>query len=339
MTLPVKIQPLPSESFQSWIHRLSGPYLTSPDRMMTGYLGNIKNLRSLKNSELLKLLSRVSGIDTVSLISHFRDDIFLQEFFGVRLSTSNLWDTNLSIKHCCECWDADIKMGQARYFRKNWSEPWRVICPIHETYFSDHEFQKVRGGALYSHSTQSFFINKVTSKYLIKNQVSVVCQKFQEAYLDLLSSDPMNGLLDPAWAHLDEFTLTKYHLNIEGFISALEILLLNQHPIFKHTFMDWLSDQNAISSEIVFPKFERGSPKTIVSNLSTECKVFALNEVFPWFVKGNVTRLNVIKNLLDPLSPLRNSIQPFAHKISSADPYALIMASVAKTCGRRQFHF
>lgn len=330
MILPVKIQPLPSESFQSWAHRLSAPYLTSPDKMMRGRLGNSTNLKLLKNSEILKLLSQVSSIDIVSLDAQFRDDIFLQEFLGVKSSISNLWSSNLPIKHCSECWITDAKVGQAQYFRKSWSEPWRVVCPIHNTYFSDHEFQKVRGGTLYSHLSQSFFVDSIQSKYLLENQVSAICQKFQEAYLDLLYADPMNGLLDPKNIHLEEFIPNKFHLNIEGFIAALEVLLLNQYPIFKHTFMDWLSDLNVSTSEISFPKFEPGSPKTIISNLPNECKVFALNVILPWFIKGNATRSDVAKNLLGPCSPIGNSIRPFATKISTGDPYALIMASVRK---------
>ena len=153
------------------------------------------------------------------------------------------------------------------------------------------------------------------------------------AYLDkadLLSADPMNGLLDPNWIHLEEFLPNKYHLNIEGFIAALEVLLLNQYPIFNHTFMDWLSELNVNTSEISFPKFEPGSPRAIVSTLPNECKVFALNVILPWFVKGNTTRSNVAKGLLGSRSPIRKSIQPFVNKISTGDPYALIMASVRK---------
>lgn len=339
MNLPLKILPLPSETFQSWIHRLSAPYLVSPVRMMDGRLRQISNLKTVKNSELFQLLSQVSGVEIESLTSHFRDDIFLQEFIGVKSSISNLWDSNLPIKHCAECWDEDIKVGRPQYLRKSWSEPWRVICPRHKTYFSDHEFRKVRGGALYSHLNQSFFIDKPKSKYLLTNQVSEICRKFQEAYLDLLSVDPMNGLLDSDWTLKEEFKPNKYHLNIEGFIAALEVLLLNQYPIFKHTFLDWLSGQIVNSSEIVFPKFEPGCPKTIISNLSNECKVFALNEIFPWFVKGNKTRSNVALKLLSQSSPIRKSIQPFANKISASDPYALIMASVRKDMWQETISF
>lgn len=330
MILPIKIHPLPNESFLSWTHRLSAPYLTSPDRMMGGCFGKSTNLKSLKNSELLNLLSQVSGVEPMSLISCFRDDIFLQEFLGVKSSISNLWDSNLSIKHCAECWSEDGMAGQPKYLRKSWSEPWRVICPIHKTYFSDHEFQKLRGGVLYSHLNQSFFIDELYSKYLLESQMSTVSQKFQEAYLDLLTIDPMNSLLDPNWKDIEGFNPNAYHLNIEGFIAALEVLLLNQYSVFKYTFMDWLSDQDVNSSELSFPKFEPGCPRTIVSTLSNECKVFALNEILPWFVHGNTKRSNAAKVLLSPHSPIKNSIPLFSNKITTSDPYALIMTSVRK---------
>ena len=103
------------------------------------------------------------------------------------------------------------------------------------------------------------------------------------------------------------------------------MLQINQYPVFKNNFLDWWAVQNGLSPDQKFPDFEPGSARTFIGDMSNDCKVAAVELIYPWFVKGNVQRSKAAQALVSASSPLRSSIGKNISHLSVTDPFSLIL--------------
>lgn len=328
MVLPVKIEPYEDEAFKSWAHRLSAPYLLSPEKILSEKFYGRQSINDIANSKLLKSMSQLSGIGCQTLVSFFGIDIFLQEFLGVRSSVKNLWHTKLPTKHCPECWKEDNKENRPQYLRKNWMEPWRIICPKHSIYFRDHEFNSERGRGLFSHKQKSFLVRKLRSEFTDTNEISDMAKEYQRAYLDLFETDPIHELLNPDWKCRRDIKYNKIHTNIEGFIAALDVLLVNQYPVLRKTFLDWFSYKNNCEPNSSFPTIESGSPKNIVATLTNDKKILCINLILPLFLKDTESVSSLMKLLTSSGSPFKDTIDCSIHEGKPFDYYRILLNCV-----------
>jgi len=163
MDIPVVTTPLPDECFKSWVHRLASPYLVSPVVLLNKSLGQSVDMGLLKFSDLIGIFSSISKVPANELSDKFKEDVFASKYLSSAKSKPSLWKVRLPKKSCPICWDEDRSSNLPTYFRREWLEPWRIVCPKHNALLQDHVLTPSKNGLVYSYNKKTFGCLPVSS--------------------------------------------------------------------------------------------------------------------------------------------------------------------------------
>ena len=329
MKLPIIVTPLPDESFKSWVHRLSAPYLVPPVVILRRAMGQEIDPGSMKFSERINCFSSISKISTDDLCVRFQEDIFSSQFLSNANSKPSLWNIELPNKSCATCWEEDYISDRPRYLRRQWLEPWRIFCPEHNVFLQDHVFSHSKDGVFYSSHKKNFVSKVIASNCAALLSEEKWVHKFSYAYEDLYRFDINRLALLSDSIERGDCEFVSIHGCIEGLISGLQLALLNQKPVFSTNLLNWLVGINKYPGHPAFPMLEKGSSKRIIDDLTVANKVLAIECLLPLFLSSK-HRESFISLLVGPNSPIRNHVADYKDKIDLNSTMAILSLAIRR---------
>lgn len=331
MSLPAIVYPEPGEAFMSWAHRLSAPYLCTPEYLFKSTFGIKTGFYSLSDSEIFKYISSITGGRINFKSEHFQEDAFSQSFYTFHTGHRNLLQLKLPRKVCWQCFEEDHSAQRVQYLRRSWGEPWRITCCKHKCILTDifdvSEMKSVR----YSAQMCKFqkihmpIQENVGIKLSTKEEKSLAeaCNLYDKLYLSDYRRQKITGENYQSLFESVKLKAQSYELSI----LVLTILLLDQKPIHYDCILNWWLEDELKEKGLRFPVISPGCARDFISDLSTPLKIMALSFLIPFF-QGDADTIKRVSSLIaGPKSPLRNNIRKLPKSLIDDEPLVLVAFS------------
>ncbi len=142
--LPITLRPYPEEALGSWIARVAGIYLLSPDALLSEYCGldgeDLTELDLLPSAPALEFLASLLEIGTDSLRQHTIAGSHPQWLPNWITRHTPAWHTTdrrtifrpgLRLNFCSSCLADDTEAGRDQYIRLDWYCAVTTLCSKH----------------------------------------------------------------------------------------------------------------------------------------------------------------------------------------------------------------